>query len=58
MAENLGRKLAILRLIPIIVLIVLAFGLDYGLGVDKIWAVGIALVAAIATRLILMRVWR
>lgn len=57
MSRNLGKQLAILRLIPIILLIIVAFGLDYGLGMDKVWSVGIALVVAIAARLILVRIW-
>lgn len=57
MADNLGKRLVLLRLIPIILLIVVAFGLQYLFGVERLWAAGTGLVVAVATRLILMRVW-
>lgn len=58
MSQNLGRRLAILRLIPIILLVILAFGLDYVFNVDKVVAVIIALVVAVGARLVLMKVWK
>lgn len=53
--ENLGKQLAILRFIPIVVLVILAFGLELVFGLPRLWAAGIGLVAAIALRLYLMR---
>jgi len=55
MSENLGRRLALLRLVPIIVLVALAFGLDYLFGLSRLASAGIGLVAAIMVRLALMR---
>lgn len=57
MSENLGKRLAILRLIPIIVLVVIAFGLEYLFGVSRLIAAGAALVVAIIARLALMKFW-
>jgi hypothetical protein len=57
MSKDLGKRLAILRLIPIIVLIIVAFGLEYGFGVSRLSAAGTGLAIAILTRLILVRVW-
>lgn len=56
MSDNLGKRLAILRLIPIVVLIVTAFGLEYLFGVSRLIAAGAGLVVAIMARLWLMRV--
>lgn len=56
MSDNLGKRLAILRLIPIAILIVVAFGLEYLFGVSRLIAAGTGLVVAIVTRLWLMRV--
>lgn len=56
MSDNIGKRLAILRLIPIVVLIVTAFGLEYVFGVSRLIAAGTGLVVAIVARLWLMRV--
>jgi hypothetical protein len=55
---NPGTRFAILRLIPVFVLVGVAFGLQYGVGVDRLPSAGIGLIAAIAARLALMRVWK
>lgn len=57
MSKNLGKQLAILRLIPILVLVCLAFGLEHVIAIPRLWAVGMGLVAALLVRLLLMRVW-
>ncbi|MEM7728066.1 MAG: hypothetical protein AAF311_02205 [Pseudomonadota bacterium] len=54
--KNLGRRLAILRLIPIIVLAAVAFGLEYGFGVSRLWAAITGLVIAVAVRLALPKI--
>jgi len=56
--ENLGRRLAILRFIPILILIALAFGLDHFFGLSRLASAGIALVVAILVRIALMRFWK
>ncbi|MGB3457128.1 MAG: hypothetical protein WBG08_06745 [Litorimonas sp.] len=53
MSQNLGRRLAILRLIPILILAAVAFGLEYGFGVERLWAAVAGLVVAVAVRLAL-----
>lgn len=58
MADNLGKRLALLRLVPILVLILIAFGGEYVFGMPRLWSVGIGLVAALALRLTLVRVIR
>lgn len=57
-SQNLGKRLAILRLIPIIVLAIVAFGLEYGFGVDRLWAAVTGLIVAITVRLILPKLWQ
>ena len=57
MSENLGKRLAILRLIPILVLVAVAFGLEYLFGVSRLIAAGTGLVIAIIARLALMKYW-
>ncbi|MGB6228751.1 MAG: hypothetical protein WBF53_01320 [Litorimonas sp.] len=54
--ENLGRRLAILRLIPILVLAAVAFGLEYAFGVGRLWAAIAGLVVAIVVRLALPKI--
>jgi hypothetical protein len=58
MANDLGKRLAILRLIPIIILAIVAFGLEYGFGVERLWAAITGLIVAIAVRLILPKIWK
>lgn len=58
MANDLGKRLAILRLIPILILAAVAFGLEYGFGVERLWAAVTGLVVAIAVRLILPKIWK
>lgn len=58
MGINSGTRFAILRLIPVFVLVAVAFGLQYGFGLDKLLSAGLGLIAAIAVRLALMRVWK
>ncbi|MEL6686038.1 MAG: hypothetical protein AAFP97_00275 [Pseudomonadota bacterium] len=58
MANDLGKRLAILRLIPIIILAIVAFGLEYGFGVERLWAAITGLVVAIIVRLILPKIWK
>lgn len=58
MGMNSGTRFAILRLIPVFVLVGVAFGLQYGVGLDRLPSAGIGLIAAIAARLALMRVWK
>lgn len=58
MGKNMGKQLALLRLIPLLVLIAVAFGLEYLFNVPRLMAVGIGLVAALALRLALVRVVR
>lgn len=53
-----GSRFAILRLLPVIVLIAVAFGLQFGVGLDKLPSAGLGLIAAIIARLALMRVWK
>ncbi|WP_298914449.1 hypothetical protein [uncultured Algimonas sp.] len=57
MTENLGRRLAILRFIPIVVLVIVAFGLEYMFGVGRLWAAGAGLVVAVLVRLVLPKIW-
>ena len=56
--QNLGKRLAILRLIPIVILAIVAFGLEYGFGVDRRWAAVTGLIVAIAVRLVLPKIWQ
>lgn len=55
MSDNLGKRLAILRFIPIVILIVIAFGLELIFGVSRLIAAGTGLVVAIIARLWLMK---
>ncbi|WP_189496285.1 hypothetical protein [Algimonas arctica] len=55
---NSGTRFAVLRLIPVFVLVAVAFGLQYGVGLDRLPSAGLGLIAAIAARLALMRVWK
>jgi membrane associated rhomboid family serine protease len=56
MSKGLGKQLALLRFIPILLLVVIAFGLEFVFGVPRIWAAVSGLIAAIALRLYLVRV--
>jgi len=58
MTDNLGWHFAILRFIPILILIALAFGLDYLFGLDRLLSAGIALIVATLVRIALMRFWK
>lgn len=58
MSMNSGTRFAILRLIPVFVLVGVAFGLQYGVRLDRLPSAGIGLIAAIAARLALMRAWK
>lgn len=58
MGLNVGAQFAILRLIPVFVLVGVAFGLQYGFGFDRLPSAGIGLIAAIVSRVALMRVWK
>ena len=58
MANDLGKRLAILRLIPIIILAIVAFGLEYVFGVERLRAAVTALTVAVIVRLILPKIWK
>jgi hypothetical protein len=58
MSMNSGTRFAVFRLIPVIVLVAVAFGLQYGFGLNKLPSAGLGLLAAIIARLALMRVWK
>ncbi len=58
MTENLGKRLAILRLIPILILAAVAFGLEHLFGVERLWAAVTGLAIALAVRLALPKLMK